>query len=195
MNSVIPIPGSLALASMRQIVPLARAGSVYLFQGERGTLRAAMQELVDHFGIQGFVQVIVGGNRIAFDHLPLLLGEQIGSVYAIMDRILVSRAETCYQMQDVLAALEPGSAPIVIIDMLESFYEEDLTVQEVTLLLQKCLRRIQELSKTAPILIGSRGDPGRPTLIKLLEQNSDERFYFQPLERSAQIVQTVFPGM
>ncbi len=187
---IVQIPGPFALSSVRQMLPLAQGGLVYLFQGDRDVLHTAMQEFIDRLGMHGAVQVVVGGNRISFDHLPLILGEQIGHVYEIMDRILVSRAETCYQMQDVLAALDPGPIPIVITDMLESFYEDDLTPKEVTILLQKCIQHIHKLSETAPILISAIGDPSRPNLLELVERNSDERFYFQPFKDVDEVIQT-----
>jgi hypothetical protein len=193
-SPVTQIPGPNALSSVRQMVPLSQ-GQVYLFQGEREVLRAAMQEFIDRLGMRGVVQVVVGGNRISFGHLPLILGDQIGSVYEVMDRILVSRAETCYQMQDVLTALEPSPVPIVVIDMLESFYEEDLTPKEVASLLQKCIKHIHNLSEAAPVLISASGDPSRPELLELIEQNSDERFYFQPFEHIDDWVQANLPGI
>src|SRR3972149_7542518 len=146
------VPGSRALSSMRSLVPLAEPGSIYLFQGERNVLRSAMQELVDRFAMQEAVQVIVGGNWISFDGLPLLLGERAGSLYEILDNISVSRAETCYQMVDTLQTLQPSAAPLIITDMLTSFYEKDLTEQEVGMLLKKCLDRIKYLSLFAPVL-------------------------------------------
>jgi hypothetical protein len=186
------IPGSSALSSVRQMVPLAQVGSIYLFQGEDEVLQPAMQEFIDRFGMRGSVHVVVGSNRISFDHLPLILGEKIGQVYEIMDRIVVSRAETCYQMYDVLAALDSNAVPIVITDMLEAFYEEDLTPQEVTLLLQKCIRHIHRLSANAPVLISASGDLSRSNLLELVEQNSDERFYFQPSDNIENIIQMAF---
>jgi hypothetical protein len=187
---ITQIPRPSAISRVRQMVPLPKAGSVYLFQGDLDVLAAAMQEFVNRLGKRGTVRVIVGGNRITFEHLPLILGEKIGSVYEIMDCILVSRAETCYQMQDLLRALEPASIPIVITDMLEAFYEEDLTPQEVTHLLQKCIKHIHRLSETAPVLISAGGDPSRPNLLEMLEQNSDERFYFQPNDDVVEVIQT-----
>lgn len=187
---ITQIPGPFALSSVRQMVPFAQGGLVYLFQGDRDVLHTAMQEFIDRLGMRGAVHVIVGGNRISFDHLPLILGERIGNVYEIMDRILVSRAETCYQMQDVLAALEPSPVPIVITDMLESFFEEDLTSQEVTLLLKKCIKHVHKLSNTAPVLISAGDDLSRPNLLELIEQNSDERFYFQPFDDVEDVIQT-----
>lgn len=192
MMSPLPssqIPGPAALARIRNLVPLAHQGSIYLFQGENKILFTAMQELVFRFAMQGEVKVVVGANRISFDRLPLILGDRAGEVYEIMDRILISRAETCFQMQDVLAYLEPDPSPIVITDMLESFYEKDLSINEVSLLLKKCVRRIHQLSETAPVLISAEGDAQRPGLLEALERHCDERFYFQPSEDLETITQ------
>jgi hypothetical protein len=93
-------------------------------------------------------------------------------------------------MQDVLKALESSQMPIVITDMLESFYEEDLTSKEVTLLLKKCIMHIHRLSETAPVVISAMGDPSRPNLLELIERNSDERFYFQPFDDIEELLQT-----
>jgi hypothetical protein len=192
--TAIQIPGASALSSVRQLAPLAQVGSIYLFQGESEILHAAMEEFVSRLAMRNPVQVIVGGNRISFEHLSLILGEQIGQVYQIMDRILVSRAETCYQMKDVLTALEPIPSPIVITDMLASFYDENLTLPEVTLLLQKCIQRVHQLSELAPVLISADPDPARLELLQLVDQNSDQRFYFEPFENVETVLQSAFPG-
>jgi hypothetical protein len=189
------IPGSRALSSIRSLVPLAELGWIYLFQGERKVLRSAMQELVDRFAMQEAVQVIVGGNWISFDGLPLLLGERAGSLYEILDNISVSRAETCYQMVDTLQALQPSAAPLIITDMLTSFYEKDLTEQEVGMLLKKCLDRIKYLSLFAPVLIDADGDAARPQLLARLEDCADTRFYFQVAAAQPQNIQIGMPGL
>jgi hypothetical protein len=189
------IPGSRALSSIRSLVPLAEPGSIYLFQGERKVLRSAMQELVDRFAMQEAVQVIVGGNWISFDGLPLLLGERAGSLYEILDNISVSRAETCYQMVDTLQAMQPSAAPLIITDMLASFYEKDLTEQEVGMLLKKCLDRIKYLSLFAPVLIDADGDAARPQLMARLEDCADTRFYFQAAGAQPQNIQIGMPGL
>ena len=189
------IPGSTALSSIRSLVPLAEPGSIYLFQGERKVLRGAMQELVDRFAMQEAVQVVVGGNWISFDGLPLLLGERAGSLYEILDNISVSRAETCYQMVDTLQTLQPSAAPLIITDMLASFYEKDLTEQEVGMLLKKCLDRIKYLSLFAPVLIDADGDAARPQLLARLEDCADTRFYFQVAAAQPQNIQIGMPGL
>jgi hypothetical protein len=153
-----------------------------------------MEEFVHRLGMRGLVQVIVGSNRISFEHLSLILGERIGHVYEIMDRILVSRAETCYQMKDVLTALEPSPNPIVITNMLSSFYDENLTLNEVTLLLQKCIQRVHQLCEFAPVLISAEPDSDRLDLLHFVEQNSDQRFYFEPFENIETVLQSAFPG-
>ncbi|MEX2144285.1 MAG: hypothetical protein WD740_06795 [Anaerolineales bacterium] len=189
------VPGTRAITSVRDLVPMAQADTIYLFQGDSKVLATAMQEIIDRFAIQETVQVVVGANRISFDRLPLMLGDQAGRAYEILDHILVSRAESCYQMLDVLTALPLSPAPLVITDMLASFYEEDLTLNEVSQQLQRCLTRLDQLSKLAPVLVSARSDPVRPSLIRLLEQHANTRFYFQPLEQQPQTRQAAFEWM
>lgn len=194
-QAITQIPSSYAISSVRQMIPEAHEGLIYLLQGEDRVLRNAMQELIDRFAMRGTVRVLVGGNRISFDHLPLILGDQAGNVYDFLDQILVSRAETCYQMKDALTALEPDTTPLVITDMLSSFCDEDLTLSEVSLLLQKCITRVHALSVAAPIFIGTQVDPNRPQLLDLLEKSSDQRFYFLPQTERASVVQIGLPGL
>jgi hypothetical protein len=179
-SKTVPVQKSFDL--VRQIAPLANAGEVYLFQGENRGLSATMHEFISKFARSGPVYVVVGDNRISFDQLPRSLGEDIGHTYEIMDRIWVSRAETCYQTKDVLSALDPCGAPLVILDMLESFYEEDLSISEVTLTLRSCMERIHQLSEASPVVISASSSSERPSLIRLLEGACDQRFYFESVE-------------
>ncbi len=164
------------------MAPLVHNEQIYLFQGRDRVLSTSMHEFIARFARSGPVYVVVGANRISFDQLPRSLGEDIGRAYEIMDRIWVSRAETCYQAKDVLSALDTKGAPLVILDLLESFYEEDLSISEVTMTLRLCIRRIHQLSDQSPVVISASPNSQRPSLMRLLEEASDQRFYFEPLE-------------
>lgn len=164
---------------MQRIAETVSPGVNYLFSGDEDVLFTAMQELIDRLALRDLVQVIVGGNRISFDHLPLILGDRAGDVYEILDNISVSRAETCYQMRDVLSSLKPSQIPLVITDMLSPFTERDLTIQEVTIVLEDCIEFVHKFSETAPVLISSKHYPERPYLFSLLEQHCSMRMYFQ----------------
>jgi hypothetical protein len=197
MNSQPPavIPSSYAIASVRNLATQAHEGAIYLLLGEPRSLFQATQELIDRCALRGPLRVVVGGNRISFDHLPLILGDQAADFYEIVDRILVSRAETCFQMFDVLRALEPDSRPLVITDMLNSFYEEDIPMSEVSPLLKDCIARIKEISQYGPVLISASGDTQRAQLMQMLEGAADSRLYFQPAENEAAAQQYGFAGM
>lgn len=179
-NAAALVPSEQALATAHSLVSLAHPRSIYLLQAGKEVLLPAMQELIDHFALQGKVRVILGANRITFDHLPLVLGEQAYKIYEIIDRISITRAEVCYQMLAALQATELNSHPLVITDMLESFYEEDLSPREVTALLEDCLERIQQISLAAPVVISANSHPERKNLIDLLADAADVRIYFQP---------------
>lgn len=178
MSSQVTISAK-AFSRIDDMASFIHSGAVYLLQGERPSQRGAMEELIGRFAIRGPVRVVAGGNWVSFDRLPILLRERQGRVYEVLDHILISRAEVCYQMVDVLTALKADPIPLIICDMLDAFYDEDLTEQEVGRLLQKCLRRIETLSQQAPVLIGISSDRRRPELAQAVEEIADMRIYLE----------------
>lgn len=105
---------------------------------------------------------------------------------------MVSRAETCYQMVDVLSALKPSPIPLVITDMLEAFYDEDLTEQETGMLLEKCVLRMGVLSQESPLLISVNPTTRRTNLIERLERIADMRIYLEPPRQSEEVQMGLF---
>jgi hypothetical protein len=152
-----------------------------------------MEEIMIRFALRGRVDIVTGGNWVSFDRLPLLLHEGQEAVYEILDRIQVSRAETPYQMVDVLTWLKPSSTPLIIPDMLDAFDDDDLTEQEANLLLQKCISRIDVLRSTAPILISINTLHKRDSLVNLLEELAYMHIYVEaPGENLSSQMQMVF---
>lgn len=178
MSSQIAISAN-ALSKIKGVASFIHSGAVYLFQGPRANLHGAMEEMINRFALRGRVHVVAGGNWVSFDRLPLLLREREGRVYETLDHIQVSRAETCYQMVDVLTWLKPSETPLVITDMLEAFDDDDLTEQEANMLLDKCINQIRLLSKTSPVLISVNALRNRPALPVSLEQIADMRIYIE----------------
>jgi hypothetical protein len=178
MTSQITISPN-AIARIEDMSNFLHSGSVYLFQGPRSGLRTVMENIGERFALHDKVRIIAGGNWVSFDRLPFLLTQRQGRVYEVLDRIFVSRAETCYQMVDVLNALKPSSTPLIVLDLLDPFDDEDLTDMETNMLLDKCILRIGELSQAAPVLISNSQPSPRASLISKLETIADMRIYLE----------------
>ncbi|MEX1071124.1 MAG: hypothetical protein WEC37_00715 [Anaerolineales bacterium] len=129
--------------------------------------------VADVLGILGPLRIILGGNRYTLDYLPILLGRRVIDIYAVLHQIKVSRAETCYQMIDALQKTPPGGTPLIVMELLNSFYDENLSNEEVTGVLNSCVAALIRLSKTTPIIITADPDERRPELIDLLYKLAD----------------------
>jgi hypothetical protein len=191
MSSQITV-STKALARIEDVSAFVHSGSIYLFQGPRSGLRAVMENMGERFALREKVRIIAGGNWVSFDRLPFLLKERQGRVYEVLDRIFVSRAETCYQMVDVLNALKPSSTPLLVLDLLDPFDDEDLTDMETNMLLDKCILRLGELSEAAPVLISISQSSPRANLISKLETIADMRIYLEQAQPSAQAQMEMF---
>ena len=157
---------SLDLAT--QLIPVSLPGNVYLFTGESPYLSTLIQEIADRFALVGPIRLIVGGNRFSTDHLALLLSSRIDQIYAVLDRIQLSRAETCYQMLHALQHTQAGSEPLIVMDLLQTFYDENLTLGEVKGVLGDCMTQVQRISHASPVVISSARQQDKPQLIEML---------------------------
>lgn len=164
-------PGQMQ--QVNSLVRSARPGQIYLIAGNGRSIWPHTQMVADVLGILGPLHIILGGNRYTLDYLPVLLGRRVIDIYTILNQIKVSRAETCYQMLDALKKTPAGNTPLIVMELLSSFYDENLSNEEVTGVLNSCVAALIRLSKNTPIIITADPDDRRPELIALLYNLAD----------------------
>jgi len=99
-----------------------------------------------------------------------------------LERIRIARAFTCHQITALLAGQPAGSQPRVILDLLSTFYDENVPQLERTHLLENCLTHLQRLSRSAPLIVCE--DPGPADLLddgplSLLERLAERIWRFE----------------
>jgi hypothetical protein len=157
MNTLLnPIPGDLLLV----IAP--HAGG------------AIMWELIARLACRGAVRLLDGGNRFDVYRCNLAvghaLGGQTGDLPAVLERIRLARAFTCYQLVALLKDTPTEPVPTLVLDLLSTFYDENVSTVESLRLLQDCLAHLQRLNRLAPVAISVRPGPpeSRPELLEAL---------------------------
>ena len=168
-----PVDRSTDIENVFQLPVRAQIGKIYLISGHKTQVAPVVQELVHHFAARGELKVIVGGNRFSLERLPIVLGEGIGNLHEALDRVKVSRGETCYQLLHALQKTPAEKTPLIVMDMLDSFYDEDLTEGEVSRVLENCLLQLQRLSQKAPLLISASVHENREHLLAELVKLSE----------------------
>ncbi|MCJ7550699.1 MAG: hypothetical protein MUQ30_13580, partial [Anaerolineae bacterium] len=71
-------------------------------------------------------------------------------------RIRLSRAFTCYQMVELLADTPADGMPTLVIDLLATFYDDNVQLTESQRLLFVCIPHLQRLSQFAPVVVSAK---------------------------------------
>ncbi len=105
---------------------------------------------------RGPVWVVDGGNN--FDALWvarfLAAGAPGGPApHLALARIHVSRAFTCHQLAERLLTLPASASPLVILGLLDTFYDENVPYEETRRLLNCIWPVVRDRSRAAPVLV------------------------------------------
>lgn len=114
--------------------------------------------LTAELALWGAVTVLDGGNRFAAYQTARMLRMRTANVATLAKRIFVRRAFTCYQMLTLLESTPALRQPYIVLDLLASFYDENVSTEEVSRLLDRCLVQLDRLRLEAPVVV-SLGPP------------------------------------
>ena len=135
-----------------------------------------MLDLAARLAVHGPLRVLDGGNQ--FNAYPV--ARSIRSYTADLTRALqgihMARAFTCYQMTSLIADAVEDSTPTLVLDLLATFYDENVNLGESRRLLSSCLVRLKQLAQTAPVVVGVQ-PPGeicqeRSVLVDLVRKSA-----------------------
>jgi hypothetical protein len=94
---------------------------------------------------RGPLIVLDGGNRFN----AYLVARGAHGRTELLERITLSRAFTCYQMLTLLETTHSLPIPILALDLLNTFYDESVRVNERRRLLERCITHLDRLSRPA----------------------------------------------
>ena len=170
-----PLPGDLALV----IAPQA-GGPI-------------MVDLIAHLACRGPLRILDGGNR--FDAygcnlaVARVLNSRTANLPAVLERIHLARAFTCYQMATLLKETLEQPTPTIALDLLSTFYDESVPAAESQRLLETCIAHLRRLNCVAPVAVSVRPGPSashlkadidRPQLMETLLAAAGQVFTLEP---------------
>ncbi len=154
------------------ILPIIHTGKMIAVTSSRET-REQITTLTAELALRGAVTVLDGGNRFAAYQAIRMLRMRTHNVEEAANRIFVRRAFTCHQMLTLLETSPSLPQPYIILDMLATFYDENVSLQEVDRLLEHCLVQLDRLRMTAPVVISLTRHPERLFLFERIRSQVD----------------------
>mgnify|MGYP006293669985 CR=1 FL=1 len=137
---------------MDELLSTLTSGRMVVFCG-RHAAREQATAAIAGLALRGPVIVLDSGNRFQPYRVARILRHETKQVEEIAQRLIVRRAFTCYQTMALLEGTPASAHPYVVLDLLSSFYDEGVRLQECARLLDACLRQLERLKARAPVML------------------------------------------
>jgi hypothetical protein len=115
--------------------------------------REQIAALTAELALCGAVTILDGGNRFPAYQTVRMLRRRTANILPTANRIFLRRAFTCYQMLYLLESTPSLHQPYLILDLLATFQDENVSTPEVSRLLDRCLAQIDRLRLQAPVIV------------------------------------------
>jgi hypothetical protein len=137
------------------IFPIPKAGKISLVVAPRGVVPSLMT-MLSTLALRGRVIVVDGGNCFDGYALARALRRHTYQVKDTLKQVMLSRAFTCYQMTAMLAELPIDGTPVIVLDMLATFLDENVNLSKRQRLLENSLNLLRRISQGAPVAVWGR---------------------------------------
>lgn len=153
---------------------------------------ALMLELAARLAQSGPLRVLDGGNRFNVYPVARAIRRRTHQMEAVLARIRLARAFTCYQLAAMLAEVPSDGTPTLVVDFLATFYDENASLSEALRLLKTCLPHLQRLCQHAPLVISAKPPapicPERMVLLDALQDAASQSWQLEPLPAPAPLM-------
>jgi len=144
-----------------------------------------MLELAARLALSGELRMLDGGNRFNVYPVARTIRRYTAELTAALARIQLTRAFTCYQAASMLADLPADNRPLLVLDLLTTFYDQSVNLDESRRLLAGCIPHLQRLSAAAPVVVSAKPPaplcPERTVLTEMLQEAASGAWQLEPL--------------
>src|SRR4030042_2797370 len=126
--------------------------------------RQMMTVLTARLALTGQVRLVDAGNCFDGSGLARQLRQQTSYWQAALERVSVARAFTCYQVETLLTEAVADLSPVLVLNLLDTFYDENVKLPERLRLLEVRLSELRRLCRMASVAVSTcfptRDQPG-----------------------------------
>ena len=143
--------------------------------------RQMMTVLTARLAVTNRVRLVDAGNCFDGYGLARQLRQRTSSWQAALDRVSVARAFTCYQVETLLTESVADFSPVLVLNLLDTFYDENVKLSERVRLLEVSLSELRRLCRSASVAVSAslpnRNQPGE--LLEILAGAAGQVWSFE----------------
>jgi len=126
----------------------------------RDRARQSKTDLIGNLIIKGPLFIVSGDEWLPLFLLPRLVRGQTTEVKMLMDRLRTVRASTCFRLYDSLANIPSKGEPLLVMDFLHTFYDDDIPLRHRLFRLRECCRELKRLAFYRPVIVMTQEQEG-----------------------------------
>lgn len=160
---------------------------LHLILAPHRTQRQMMTLLAARLALTNRVRLVDAGNCFDGYGLARQLRQQTPHWQEALERVSVARAFTCYQVETLLSETVADFSPVLVLNLLDTFYDENVNLTERLRLLNVSLAELRRLHRAASVAVSTcqptRDQPAE--LLEMLKNAAGQMWDFeepQPLE-------------
>lgn len=147
----LPVPGLDAA-----LLKAARQPRLTLLWGAQAPTRTLLALLTTLAARDQSVRVFDGGNCFDGYFVARLARRLSPNPHAVLARIRLSRAFTCFQLAELVENSPGDRSPLFLLQLLDTFYDESVPLREVERLLATTLSHLKRLAQFGPVIVGAQ---------------------------------------
>jgi hypothetical protein len=185
-NALVPLTAGdlpLPVADPALLESLLRP-RVSLFWGAQTPTRPLLAALTALAARGHAPRVFDGGNRFDGYFVARLARRLCAHPHAVLGRIRLSRAFTCFQLAELIENAPPGPEPLFVLELLATFYDESVPLRDCERLLISTIAHLKRLAAAGPVIVGAREPRAlvkeRWTLLDRVQAASDVAWLLRP---------------
>ena len=154
--------------------------------------------IIARLSTESKIMILDCGNRFNVFPLAREIRKVTPKVTTSLNNISIARAFTCYQVVSLLSSLSILPDYVLVLDLLSTFYDENVPIVERKRLLLESIVYLRRLSVPSPVLVttnllASVKEPARTELENILVSSAGSSYQMQPLELKAVDIAQLWP--
>ena len=115
--------------------------------------RKSKTDLIANLILRDPLLVVSGDEWLPSFSLPHILRQHTTDIKATLKRLHSVRASTCYRLYDSLANIPSNREPILVMDFLSTFYDDDIPLRTRLFRLRECCRELKRLAFYRQVIV------------------------------------------
>ncbi|RLD07662.1 MAG: hypothetical protein DRI65_04185 [Chloroflexota bacterium] len=169
------------------LITLPPTPSLQLLIAPPAFQREVSLQFIAELAQSGPVRVLDGGNRFDVLGLNRELRRRDLPLYTALDRVQVARAFTCYQMATLLEGRPGGGIPTLVLNLLATFQDENVSLVERLRLLEICLYSLRRKARHTAVLTVIHPQPSEEPFLARVREAADQVWAFEIPPPAAQL--------